>query len=119
LDFSARAFFESASGLLLTCRAVGGPPGPWPLDFDQLRTLFKENFGKELVIGTHDYWGRGAGWKWVRFVKKDFRVIDSMVIAESVCVGGDWGVGRFWAVSFWCSWANPPYNRPRACSASG
>ena len=38
-----------------TCVVKAKKTGQCPLDFDQLRTLFKENFGKELVVGTHDY----------------------------------------------------------------
>ncbi|MEA3296725.1 MAG: CGGC domain-containing protein [candidate division Zixibacteria bacterium] len=38
-----------------TCVVKAKKTGKCPLDFDQLRILIKENFGKELVVGTHDY----------------------------------------------------------------
>ena len=38
-----------------TCVVKAKKTGKCPLDFEQLRTLIKENFDKELVIGTHDY----------------------------------------------------------------
>lgn len=38
-----------------TCVVKAKKTGQCPLDFDQLRRLVKENFGKELVVGTHNY----------------------------------------------------------------
>lgn len=38
-----------------TCVVKAKKTGKCPLEFDQLGVLFKENFGKELVVGTHDY----------------------------------------------------------------
>jgi predicted metal-binding protein len=38
-----------------TCVVKAKKTGQCPLDFDQLKTLIKDNFGKELVVGTHDY----------------------------------------------------------------
>ena len=38
-----------------TCIVKAKKTGKCPLDFDQLKTLVRENLGKELVIGTHNY----------------------------------------------------------------
>ena len=38
-----------------TCVVKAKKTSQCPLDFDQLTKLVKENFGKELVVGTHDY----------------------------------------------------------------
>lgn len=38
-----------------TCVVKAKKTGQCPLNFEQLATLVKEKFGKELVIGTHDY----------------------------------------------------------------
>ena len=38
-----------------TCVVKAKKTGQCPLDFDQVRSLVKENFGKELVVGTHTY----------------------------------------------------------------
>ncbi len=38
-----------------TCVVKAKKTGQCPLDFDQIRNLVKENFGKELVVGTHTY----------------------------------------------------------------
>ncbi|MEW5925364.1 MAG: CGGC domain-containing protein [Candidatus Zixiibacteriota bacterium] len=38
-----------------TCVVKAKKTGKCPLDFDQLATLVKENFGKEIVAGTHNY----------------------------------------------------------------
>jgi predicted metal-binding protein len=38
-----------------TCVVKAKKTGKCPLDFEQLAGLFKQNFGKELVVGTHDY----------------------------------------------------------------
>jgi len=38
-----------------TCVVKAKKTGKCPLDFEQLRSLIKDNFNKDLVIGTHDY----------------------------------------------------------------
>jgi predicted metal-binding protein len=38
-----------------TCVVKAKKTGKCPLDFEQLAMLMKENFGKELVVGTHNY----------------------------------------------------------------
>jgi predicted metal-binding protein len=38
-----------------TCVVKAKKTGKCPLDFEQLAGLFKQNFGKELVVGTHNY----------------------------------------------------------------
>jgi len=38
-----------------TCVVKAKKTGKCPIDFDQLAALVKQNFGKELVVGTHDY----------------------------------------------------------------
>jgi len=38
-----------------TCVVKAKKTGQCPLDFEQIQQLVKQNFGKELVIGTHDY----------------------------------------------------------------
>lgn len=38
-----------------TCIVKAKKTGQCPLDFDQITQLVKQNFGKEVVIGTHDY----------------------------------------------------------------
>jgi predicted metal-binding protein len=38
-----------------TCIVKAKKTGECPLDFERLPGLIKENFGKELVIGTHNY----------------------------------------------------------------
>ena len=38
-----------------TCVVKAKKTGQCPLDFEQVTHLIKENFGKEVVIGTHDY----------------------------------------------------------------
>jgi predicted metal-binding protein len=38
-----------------TCVVKAKKTGKCPLDFDQVTTIMKENFGKEVVIGTHNY----------------------------------------------------------------
>ena len=38
-----------------TCIVKARKTGECPLDFDKLKVLIKDNFDKELVIGTHDY----------------------------------------------------------------
>jgi len=38
-----------------TCIVKAKKTGECPLDFDKLAGLIKDNFGKELVIGTHNY----------------------------------------------------------------
>ena len=38
-----------------TCVVKAKKTGKCPLDFDQLTQLIKDNFGKGLVVGTHDY----------------------------------------------------------------
>ena len=38
-----------------TCVVKAKKTGQCPLDFDKVTTLVKENFGKEVVIGTHPY----------------------------------------------------------------
>ena len=38
-----------------TCVVKAKKTGKCPLDFEQLATPVKENFGKDLVVGTHNY----------------------------------------------------------------
>jgi predicted metal-binding protein len=38
-----------------TCIVKAKKGGKCPLDFDQITSLIKDNFGKEVIIGTHDY----------------------------------------------------------------
>ncbi|MBN2227891.1 MAG: CGGC domain-containing protein [candidate division Zixibacteria bacterium] len=38
-----------------TCMVKAKKTGQCPLDFEQIAKLVKDNFGKEVVIGTHDY----------------------------------------------------------------
>ena len=38
-----------------TCVVKAKKTGQCPLDFEKIATLVKENFGKEVVIGTHNY----------------------------------------------------------------
>jgi predicted metal-binding protein len=38
-----------------TCVVKAKKTGKCPLDFDQVTSLVKQNFGKEVVIGTHNY----------------------------------------------------------------
>ena len=38
-----------------TCVVKAKKTGECPLDFDKITTLVKENFGKEVVVGTHNY----------------------------------------------------------------
>ncbi len=38
-----------------TCVVKAKKTGQCPLDFDKVASLVKENFGKELVVGTHPY----------------------------------------------------------------
>lgn len=38
-----------------TCVVKAKKTGKCPLDFEQLAGLVKENFGKEVVVGTHNY----------------------------------------------------------------
>lgn len=38
-----------------TCMVKAKKTGQCPIDFDQLATLVKQNFGKEVVVGTHEY----------------------------------------------------------------
>ncbi|HEQ99410.1 MAG TPA: CGGC domain-containing protein [candidate division Zixibacteria bacterium] len=38
-----------------TCMVNAKKTGQCPIDFDQLTTLVKQNFGKEVVVGTHNY----------------------------------------------------------------
>lgn len=38
-----------------TCIVKAKKTGQCPLDFEKITTLIKENFGKEVVIGTHTY----------------------------------------------------------------
>jgi len=38
-----------------TCIVKAKNAGKYPLDFDQLGTLVKNNFGKDMVVGTHPY----------------------------------------------------------------
>ncbi len=38
-----------------TCVVKAKKTGDCPLDFDKLAGLIKENFGKEVVFGTHNY----------------------------------------------------------------
>ena len=38
-----------------TCVVKAKKTGKCPLDFDQVKTLVKDNFGKEVVVGTHNY----------------------------------------------------------------
>lgn len=38
-----------------TCIVKAKKGGECPLDFEKLATLIKENFGKEVVVGTHNY----------------------------------------------------------------
>ncbi|PKK84393.1 MAG: metal-binding protein [candidate division Zixibacteria bacterium HGW-Zixibacteria-1] len=38
-----------------TCIVKAKKTGKCPLDFEQLATMVKENFDKDLVVGTHNY----------------------------------------------------------------
>ncbi len=38
-----------------TCVVKAKKTGQCPLDFDKVANLVKENFGKEVVVGTHNY----------------------------------------------------------------
>lgn len=38
-----------------TCVVKAKTTGDCPLDFDKIAGIVKEKFGKELVVGTHDY----------------------------------------------------------------
>jgi predicted metal-binding protein len=38
-----------------TCVVKAKKTGQCPLDFDRIKALVKENFGKEVVAGTHNY----------------------------------------------------------------
>ncbi|HOP06212.1 MAG TPA: CGGC domain-containing protein [candidate division Zixibacteria bacterium] len=38
-----------------TCVVKASKTGKCPLDFDLIKNLVKQNFDKELVIGTHNY----------------------------------------------------------------
>lgn len=38
-----------------TCVVKAKKTGKCPLDFEQVAKLVKDNFGKEVVVGTHDY----------------------------------------------------------------
>jgi len=38
-----------------TCVVKAKKTGQCPLDFDKIAVMIKENFGKEVVVGTHDY----------------------------------------------------------------
>lgn len=38
-----------------TCVVKARKTGQCPLDFDRIKKLVKENFGKEVVVGTHNY----------------------------------------------------------------
>ena len=38
-----------------TCVAKAVKTAACPIDVEKLKTLIKENFGKDLVAGTHDY----------------------------------------------------------------
>jgi predicted metal-binding protein len=38
-----------------TCVVKAKKTGKCPLDFDQVKALVKENFGEEVVVGTHNY----------------------------------------------------------------
>ncbi len=38
-----------------TCVVKARKTGKCPLDFEQIAGLVKENFGKEVVVGTHNY----------------------------------------------------------------
>nr|MBN2278145.1 CGGC domain-containing protein [candidate division Zixibacteria bacterium] len=38
-----------------TCVMKAQKTGQCPLDLDKIKKLVKENFGKELILGTHDY----------------------------------------------------------------
>jgi len=38
-----------------TCVVKAKKTGKCPLDFDQIKGLVKENFGKEVIVGTHNY----------------------------------------------------------------
>ena len=38
-----------------TCVVKAKKTGECPLDFDKVTRLIKENFDKEVVIGTHNY----------------------------------------------------------------
>lgn len=38
-----------------TCIVKAKKTGQCPLDFDLIKKLVKENFGKEVIIGTHNY----------------------------------------------------------------
>lgn len=38
-----------------TCVVKAKKTGQCPLDFEQIAKLVKENFGKEVVVGTHNY----------------------------------------------------------------
>lgn len=38
-----------------TCVVKAKKTGDCPLDFEKIGTLVKQNFGKEVVVGTHNY----------------------------------------------------------------
>jgi predicted metal-binding protein len=38
-----------------TCVVKAKKTGQCPLDFEKVATLVRENFGKEVVVGTHNY----------------------------------------------------------------
>lgn len=38
-----------------TCVVKAKKTGQCPLDFDRVKALVKDNFGKEVVVGTHPY----------------------------------------------------------------
>lgn len=38
-----------------TCVVKAKKTGECPLDFEKIATLVRDNFGKEVVIGTHNY----------------------------------------------------------------
>ncbi len=38
-----------------TCIVKAKKTGKCPLDFDQVAALIKENFDKEVIVGTHNY----------------------------------------------------------------
>lgn len=38
-----------------TCIVKAKKTGQCPLDFDRIKNLVKENWGKEVVVGTHNY----------------------------------------------------------------
>jgi predicted metal-binding protein len=38
-----------------TCVVKAKKTGQCPLEFDKVATLIRENFGKEVIVGTHNY----------------------------------------------------------------